>query len=462
MSNWWKSRSLGEKVLLELVMLVVISQVNRFDVMLYIGAAFGLPELGVALAIITAILGLYIFILFITDFVRWLKSLKRGGSRSKTVAVALAILPIGIWSWLYTYKKDGKKFWLHLGLTIITFSLWGYVAWLWAIIDRLMKPSEYYSTYNQHSNSKTSKSVTVEFIFQPINCYVNYNSTENELKNDKWLIATFVFYLTRYFYICDSRQKKPLLEAFRPLFVSGKIDYGVAFDEINSTTYSTLSDKERKAAIKLFGIQLPVYLGEGTVHDGKKYGEYKYSVSLNNNGPQTHLHIGYGPDKVLLPISVLHFYHFVRDKISATNLSILNGAANKILDRVSTNNHPVNWLHKYPLEVLNDSGLGDLMSSPESNRDVAHPSENKAAQDLDTQHNSYYDIKDNVKVANFDELVKKASRLVIETGMASTALVQRRLQIEYVTAAKIMNELEDLGIVGKADGKNPRKVLVKN
>lgn len=74
MPNWWKSRSLGEKVLVELVLLIVISQLNRFDVMLQIGTMFGVPAFGVVLAILVAIAGIVLFVAFITHLIQLIKS----------------------------------------------------------------------------------------------------------------------------------------------------------------------------------------------------------------------------------------------------------------------------------------------------------------------------------------------------------------------------------------------------
>jgi len=56
------------------------------------------------------------------------------------------------------------------------------------------------------------------------------------------------------------------------------------------------------------------------------------------------------------------------------------------------------------------------------------------------------------------ELRHRAEDLVKSRGKASTALFQKELQVDYVTAVNIMNELERSGLVGKADGLNPRKV----
>ncbi|HET9062287.1 MAG TPA: DNA translocase FtsK 4TM domain-containing protein [Candidatus Binatia bacterium] len=59
-----------------------------------------------------------------------------------------------------------------------------------------------------------------------------------------------------------------------------------------------------------------------------------------------------------------------------------------------------------------------------------------------------------------DELYDKAVDLVIEHGQGSTSWVQRKLNIGYNRAARMMEEMERQGVVGPADGARPRKVLV--
>jgi S-DNA-T family DNA segregation ATPase FtsK/SpoIIIE len=60
----------------------------------------------------------------------------------------------------------------------------------------------------------------------------------------------------------------------------------------------------------------------------------------------------------------------------------------------------------------------------------------------------------------FDELYDKAVDLVIENGQGSTSWIQRKLNIGYNRAARIMEHMEREGVVGPADGAKPRKVLV--
>ena len=59
-----------------------------------------------------------------------------------------------------------------------------------------------------------------------------------------------------------------------------------------------------------------------------------------------------------------------------------------------------------------------------------------------------------------DEMIPKAIEVVIEAGMASTTLLQRKLKLGYARAARIVDELSEKGIIGPFEGSKPRKVLI--
>ena len=61
-----------------------------------------------------------------------------------------------------------------------------------------------------------------------------------------------------------------------------------------------------------------------------------------------------------------------------------------------------------------------------------------------------------------DDMFKDAVRCVIEGRKASTSLLQRRLRIGYGRAARLIETMEEQGIVGPADGARPREVLVSS
>ena len=54
----------------------------------------------------------------------------------------------------------------------------------------------------------------------------------------------------------------------------------------------------------------------------------------------------------------------------------------------------------------------------------------------------------------------KAVEVVVEAGMASTTLLQRKLKLGYARAARIVDELSEKGIIGPFEGSKPRKVLI--
>ena len=59
-----------------------------------------------------------------------------------------------------------------------------------------------------------------------------------------------------------------------------------------------------------------------------------------------------------------------------------------------------------------------------------------------------------------DDLFDEAKKLVIESGKASASYLQRRLRIGYARAARLIDLMEEAGIVGPGDGAKPRDILV--
>lgn len=59
-----------------------------------------------------------------------------------------------------------------------------------------------------------------------------------------------------------------------------------------------------------------------------------------------------------------------------------------------------------------------------------------------------------------DDMLPQAIECVVEAGMASTSLLQRRLKLGYARAARIVDQMEQRGIVGPFEGSKPRQVLL--
>ncbi len=74
----------------------------------------------------------------------------------------------------------------------------------------------------------------------------------------------------------------------------------------------------------------------------------------------------------------------------------------------------------------------------------------KAAQNADT----------GIEPGNDAALIEQAIEYVVQAGQASTSSLQRRLKVGYARAARIMDELENMGIIGPYEGAKPRRVLL--
>lgn len=61
-----------------------------------------------------------------------------------------------------------------------------------------------------------------------------------------------------------------------------------------------------------------------------------------------------------------------------------------------------------------------------------------------------------------DELFDEAKQTVIGAGKASASILQRRLRIGYARAARLLDILEQQGVIGPAEGAKPRDVLMAN
>ena len=59
-----------------------------------------------------------------------------------------------------------------------------------------------------------------------------------------------------------------------------------------------------------------------------------------------------------------------------------------------------------------------------------------------------------------DDMLSAAIECVIEAGQASTSYLQRRLKLGYARAARLVDEMEEMGVVGPFEGSKPRQVLM--
>lgn len=63
---------------------------------------------------------------------------------------------------------------------------------------------------------------------------------------------------------------------------------------------------------------------------------------------------------------------------------------------------------------------------------------------------------------NWDDMLADAAQVVLKDKMASVSMLQRRLKLNYSRAARIVDQLEECGVVGPFEGSKPRAILVDN
>ena len=106
-----------------------------------------------------------------------------------------------------------------------------------------------------------------------------------------------------------------------------------------------------------------------------------------------------------------------------------------------------------------------LIDTPEIERLVKYIGDQRGFSDLNIfQLPEYLDENDEPNkefdAKNKDDLFEDAARLVFSTQFGSTSLLQRKLEIGYNRAGRIIDQLEAAGIVGPSNGSKPRDVLI--
>ena len=86
--------------------------------------------------------------------------------------------------------------------------------------------------------------------------------------------------------------------------------------------------------------------------------------------------------------------------------------------------------------------------------------EKKAAQTGTNKPATAADPEPNEAELDGDEMLPAAVDVILETGQASVSMLQRRLKLGYARAARIVDEMEEKGIVGPFQGSKPRTILV--
>ena len=115
---------------------------------------------------------------------------------------------------------------------------------------------------------------------------------------------------------------------------------------------------------------------------------------------------------------------------------------------------------------ISDSEVADVVDFVKKNSgtatysdEVMHEIEQHAAEKEKGSKGVGGNAPDNVG-GEYDELIDAATEVILETGQASVSMLQRRLKLGYARAARLVDQLEEKGIVGPFEGSKPRQLLI--
>ena len=109
---------------------------------------------------------------------------------------------------------------------------------------------------------------------------------------------------------------------------------------------------------------------------------------------------------------------------------------------------------KYLIDQYRDELSYELNLTPETASSERNPMFDGSDVSLASDTESLDDSND-------DEMYEEARKTVIEAGKASTSFLQRKLRVGYARAARMVDMLEERGVIGPGDGARPREVLEK-
>jgi S-DNA-T family DNA segregation ATPase FtsK/SpoIIIE len=114
----------------------------------------------------------------------------------------------------------------------------------------------------------------------------------------------------------------------------------------------------------------------------------------------------------------------------------------------------VDFIKKQKFEKMED-GLEDEIVTTDAKSEGNRNGETKIVQYADK-----IDFDSIEASEQEDSLYDEAKKIVIQSGKASSSLLQRRLRVGYSRAARLIDMLEERGIIGASDGAKPREILV--
>ncbi len=199
--------------------------------------------------------------------------------------------------------------------------------------------------------------------------------------------------------------------------------------------------KEAKKALKTFGFN-PEFVDERNFHGNniEIAREYLYHILQSNKISLE--------SKGFLSLLVLHNFCLSREEINRF---------------IKENDEQIQRKYDELFEICLFEQKGKEIIFNRSffvNIETESEGDNKVNKEDESLLSSIKDKQDN-KV-ELDQLYDQAKELVVEMQVASVSMLQRRFRIGYTRAARLIDSLEENGVIGPYEGSKPREVSVKN
>lgn len=138
------------------------------------------------------------------------------------------------------------------------------------------------------------------------------------------------------------------------------------------------------------------------------------------------------------------------------------GGAEKLLGKGDMLFYPIGF--NKPVRVqgafVSDAELNKIVDFIVKQSIPVNYSEEVTAQELECDSKENKNEEQGQTAPAEDELFEDALRLVLDLGQASSSMLQRRFRIGYTRAARLVDTMEELGIVGQSVGSKPREVIM--
>lgn len=135
----------------------------------------------------------------------------------------------------------------------------------------------------------------------------------NDKAIDELLIISYILFLSRYFFICDDRQRHLMKKLLEKELVKKSYNFDDLMNKVGALVYGTLDDSERgiltDLATQKIALPCEVGLSKGSL------GRYDFNVVKSASGLGSIFDMSLGMDIVLLPRLTVIFYGYVRNNL---------------------------------------------------------------------------------------------------------------------------------------------------